>query len=290
MNLKQLSTYESLAGGYKVREEDEVEVENDWLRETLEREGQSHRDFFGQEFDLSDFERILNEYGQERIREWQRLGLEPHFLPDLYLAQNDSYPNWKVRLEKWYHDKSVEGKILRSINGRLQADKEAFKLEGIVVLIDTRLKPAYADGKQVYENDNLLGPIIEELRKEGTIAAFEYGSQSSRFGLSSSEWEGYVKSRLAEKLDLRSDQLRLERAIEANIIPQLYPHMPRKDDSRTNTWIWYEEYFGSDNRRLHGGITGHGAPVLLAFVCCRWPGDSPDRHWQCRSLRPLAVL
>jgi hypothetical protein len=280
----------NFAGGNKVREKVEGEVENDWLQDILKHEGQSHRDFFGQEFNLPDFEKTLNKYGQKKIREWQRLGLEPHFLPEVFLAPNDSYTNWKVRLEKWYHDKSAEGKILRSINGSLVADKEAFKIEGIVVLIDTRLKPAYEDGKQVYENDNLLGPIIEELRREGTIAAYEYGSQSSRFGLSSNEWEGYVKPVLAETLGLRPNQIRLERAIEANIIPQLYPHMSRKDDSRTNTWIWYEEYLGSGNRRLHGGVTGHGAPTLLAFVCCRWPGDSPDRHWQCRSLRPLALL
>ncbi len=268
----------------------EGEVEKDWLQGILKRERQSHRNFFGQEFDLSEFEMTLNKCGQKKIREWHRLGLEPHFLPEVFLAQNDGYPNWKVKLEKWYHQKAEEGKILRNINGRLVPDKEAFKLEGIVVLIDTRLKPAYEGGKQVYENDNLLGPIIEELRREGKIAKYEYGSQPSRFGLSSNEWEGYVKPVLAEKLGLRPNQIRLERAIEANIIPQLYPHMARKDDGGTNTWIWYEEFFGSGNRRLHGGLTGHGAPVLLAFVCCRWPGDSPDRHWQCRSLRPLTML
>jgi hypothetical protein len=262
-------------------------VEKDWLQDILDREGQSHLNFFGQEFDLSEFENTLKKYGQEKIEDWRRLGLEPHFLPEVVMAHNDSYLTWKVKLEKWYYLKTDQGKILRSINGNLVAEKEPFKLEGIIVLIDTRLKPAYEGGKQMYEDDNLLGPVIEELRKEGKIAKYEYGPQSSRFGLSSNEWEGYVKPVLAEKLSLKPNQIRLERTIEANVIPQLYPYMCRKDDGGTNTWIWYEEFFGSDDCRLHGGLSGRFG---LAFECCRWPGDQPDRHWQCRALRPLAVL
>ena len=263
------------------------EKENDWLQGILNREGQSHLSFFGQEFDLSRFEETLSKCGQERIREWQGLGLEPHFLPEVVMTHDDSYPSWKVKLEKWYYLKTDQGKILRGVNGGLVVDKEAFKLEGIIVLIDTRLKPSYEAGKQMYENDNLLGPVIEELREEGKVAKYEFGPQSSRFGLSSKEWEDYIKPVLAEKLSLKPNQIRLERAIEVNVIPQLYPYMSRKDDSGTNTWTWYEEFFGSEGCRLHGGVSGRYG---LAFECCRWPGDPPDRHWQCRALRPLVVL
>ena len=270
-----------------VEQRNPFEVEKDWLQGILISEGQSHLNFFGQEFDLSKFEKTLKKYDQEKIREWQGLGLEPHFLPEVVMALNESYPGWKVKPYNWYYQKADEGKILRNINGSLVVDKEPFKLEGITVLIDTRLKPAYGDGKQMYENDNLLGLVIEELRKEGKIAKYEYGTPSSRFGLSSNEWEDCIKPVLAEKLSLNLSQIRLERAVEVNVIPQLYPYMSRKDDGGTNTWIWYEEFYGSRDCRLHGGISGRGG---LAFECCRWPSDVPDRNWQCRSLRPLAVL
>ena len=96
------------------------EKENDWLQGILNREGQSHLSFFGQEFDLSRFEETLSECGQEKIGEWQGLGLEPHFLPEVVLTHDDGYPSWIVKLEKWYYLKADQGKILRGVNGDWQ--------------------------------------------------------------------------------------------------------------------------------------------------------------------------
>lgn len=253
-----------------------------WLQEILEREQQHHLDFFGREFDLSKFERTLKKYGYQKIREWQELGLEPHFLPRTSMMSGDDYPGWKVKPEKWFYDQVVEGKILRNIKGELKK-VTTVKLEGITVLIDTRLKPTYRDGKQMYENDNLLGSIIEELRGSGKIDSYKYGSQSSRFGVSADEWENQIKSVLAKKLALRTTQIRLERTIEANVVPQIYSYMFRKNDGKTNTWVWHEEFFEDRGYRLDGGNSDRGG---LAFVSCSWADD----HWNDHSLRPLAVL
>lgn len=173
----------------------------------------------------------------------------------------------------------AEGKIFRNDNGDLQKIK-AVELHGVSVLIDTRLKPAYDNGKQIYENDNLLGPIIKQLRKAKKIAKYEYGSQDSRFGVSADEWEKQVKPTLGEILKVSS--VLLEPTIVANVIPQLYPYMPRKDDGNTNTWVWYEEYFEDRGKRLNGGNSDNGG---LANV--NW--NDADNSWNNRSVRPLVV-
>jgi hypothetical protein len=260
---------------------EQVLIEEGWLKDILASERQCHLDFFGQEFDLSEFEETLQRHGEEKIKNWQWLYFEPHFLPDVIMAQSVEFHGWKVKPENLYYEKIAKGKILRDINGKLAVDKDPFKLEGITVLIDTRLKPAYDNGKQMYSDDNLLGPILKQLREEGKIAKYEYGSQFSRFGVSADEWENQIKPVLAEKLGLNLNQLRLERAIEANIIPQLYSHMPRRSDGYTNTWVWYEEYFGGRRNRLSGGDSNFGG---LAFVSYYF---SVSRDG---SFRPLAVL
>ncbi len=253
-----------------------------WLEKILAQERACHLAFFGQEFDLTKFADTLRKYGESKIRFWTKLLLEPHFLPEVVMSQDASFKGWKVKPESRYYEKAAGGKIFRNINGQLVVDKEPFKLEGITVLIDTRLKPRYNDGKQMYENDNLLGPIIEKLRKNGSITKYEYGSQSSRFGTSAdNEWGERIKPAFAEFLSV--SRVLLEPAIVANIIPQLYPYMPRKDDGNTDTWVWYEEYFEGRDRRLGGGYSGLGG---LAHVHWHYSGG----HWRSRSLRPLAVL
>lgn len=253
-----------------------------WFTKILNAERQSHRDFFGREFNLAEFEKTLQKYGRKQIKAWQRLGLEPHFLPKISMMSGDDYPGWKVKPEEWFYKKQVKGKLFLDSGGCLEKVLTV-ELKGITILIDTRLKPAYQDGKQMWEGDNLFGLLIANLRKEQKIAKYEYGPQSSRFGVSANEWQEYVRPALASKLGLEPQQLRLEYAVEANVIPQLYPHMPRKDDGKTNTWVWYEEYFEGRGDRLIGGISDDGG---LADV--GW--DDAGNHWSNGSFRPLAVL
>lgn len=251
-----------------------------WLEKILARERACHLTFFGKEFDLTDFANTLKKYGESKVRFWQKLEMEPTFLPEVAMSQDANFRGWKVKPESWFWQKIAEGKILRQVGNKLVPVKEV-RLEGITALIDTRLKPKYDAGKQMYKNDNLLGPIIEDLRRAKKIV--EYGPQSSRFGVSADEWETRIKPVLAQKLGLDESQIRLEREIEANVIPQLYLYMPRKDDGTTDTWEWREEYFEDRGHRLLGGHSAHGG---LAHVYHFASGS----HWSSRSVRPLAVL
>lgn len=271
------------ASGKKVIVVQSLPLKNDWLTAILNAERQCHRDFFGREFDLAEFEKTLRKYGRKQIKDWQRLGLEPHFLPKVSMMFGDDYPGWKIKPEKWFYEKQLEGKLFLNINSQL-VKMIAVELGGKTVLIDTRLKPAYDNGRQMYENDSVLGSIIERLRKEKKIARYDHGSQSSRFGVSADgEWENEIKLFWAREIDLETSQICLEQAIEANVIPQLYPHMPRKDDGKTNTWVWYEEYSEGRDYRLGGGYSGSGGFAHVSY-------DDAGSHWDDRSFRPLAVL
>jgi len=254
----------------------------DWLATILNTERKCHLDFFGREFDLAEFEITLRRYGRKKIKAWQKLGLEPHFLPQASMMSGENYSGWKIKPEDWFYKKQLEGKLFLDSNGSLEKVLTV-ELKGITVLIDTRLKPSYKDGKQMWEGDSLFGLLIADLRKDGKISRYEHGPQSSRFGVSAAEWQEQVRPALATKLGLDSRRLRLECAIEANVISQLYPHMARKDDGQTNTWVWYEEYFEGRGYRLYGGYSAYG---VLALVSARDAGD----HWSYRSFRPLAVL
>jgi len=261
------------------------QLAGDWLEDILTKERKAHKDFFGQEFDLAGFQVVLEKYGTEAISRWQKLGLNPQYLPTVAMGQDTDFLGWKVKPEDWYCRQVATGKIFRrQPDGQLALDREAFKLEGITVLIDSRLKPQYQNGKQMFQRDNLLGPIIKQLREEGKIAKYMCGSQSSRFGVSADEWENHIKLALAEFLGVEVSQVRLERAIEASVIPQLYPHMPRKGDGETNTWVWYEEYFEGSSLRLHGGKSDYGG--LSSVHYSYWAGD----RWPHRAFRPLVVL
>ena len=256
----------------------------DWLETILAKESKVHQDFFGQKFYLVPFRDTLEKYGPKTVSQWQKLGLEPHFLPLVAIPQDADFLGWKIKPNNWYYERVAESKILwRLIDGQLAANREAFKLPGKTVLIDTRLKPQYRDGKQIFKNDNLLGPIIKRLRQVGEIADYEYGPPSSRFGVSAEEWEGYIKPALAKFLDVEVSQVRLERAIEANVIPQLYSYMPRENDGKTNTWVWYEEYFGGASSRLDGGSSVFGGLSSVSYY-------SAGNHWEIQAFRPLVVL
>ncbi len=251
----------------------------------LTRERQYQREFFGQEFDLSSLQKLLERCGPEVVARWSELGLEPHFLPQVTMSSGEDFPGWKIKLDggdNWYYEQVDEQRIvLCQANGDLTP--ETLVLNGITVLIDTRMKPEFNGGKQMFENDNLFNSVMRELREREKIASFTQGNPPSRFGTSSIEWEEYIRPSLAKHIGLEVSQIRLERAVEANVISQLYPYMPRALDGGTNTWLWCEEYFIDSSRRLlGGGLSGGGLSAVRA--------RGSDSRWEGRGLRALAVL
>ncbi|MDP2946349.1 MAG: hypothetical protein Q8N61_02765, partial [bacterium] len=114
----------------------ETSVKTDLIDNLVSQEKECHLAFFGKEFDLTDFTNTLRKYGEEKIKFWQELGLEPHFLPKVPMMPENNYPGWKVKPEGWFYKKLSWGKIFRQINGKLTKIKTV-ELEGISVLIDT---------------------------------------------------------------------------------------------------------------------------------------------------------
>ena len=254
------------------------------IEKILKQEREAHLAFFGKEFDLSNFQKTLEKRGEKKIKEWRALLLEPHFLPKVVMDRKAEFPGWEVRPDNHAYEVVYQGKVLRNINGQIQPDKKAHWLLGETVLIDTRLKPNYQDGKQMWTNDNFLGPLIQELRQTGKVQKYEYNQdQSSRFGVSADEWENQIKLALTKDKRFPESSWRLERGIEGNVIPQLYRHMSRKDNGRIDTWVWYEEYFEGASNRLNGGNSDYDG---LANFDWNWS----DNRWNRGSFCPLAVL
>jgi hypothetical protein len=256
-----------------------------WLDRLVQSEEDAHRAFFGETFDLAQFHNTLERYGEERVGQWAILGLQPHFLPKLILTQDSKFRGWKIKPEDWFWQQVAAGSIMRrNAADGLEIVKEV-GFDGVTVLIDTRCKPAYDGGRQSFGPvpDLLLGTLIEALRNEGKIARYEYGEQSSRFGVSSREWDEHVRPALEALPVFKDVAFRLEMTIEANCIPQMYKRMPRKKDGQTNTWVWYEEFFGGESYRLYGGDSDYGGLAHVNYL-------DVGIHWNFRAVRPLGVL
>lgn len=263
-----------------------------WLDVLVVAERTALQAFFGQDFDLTRFCETLEYYGHERLQAWKELGLEPHFLPAIMLTKTAALPGWSVRPNDFYWDQLEAGNLLRTGDffcdyrdqtGELKPVCEA-KLGGETVLVDTRLKPRYKNGKQMWASDkSYLGGILDTLRAEGQIQPYAFGSQASRFGVSAAEWGEHIRPAVAKLLGLGVHQVRLETALEANVIPQIYREMARVKDGTTNTWTWYEERFESSEGRLGGGDSDTGGLASVDWSCAE------DRD-SVLSFRPLGVL
>lgn len=260
----------------------------DWVSPYVVVQEKALRGFFGRRlaktFDFGFFRQTLEHYGEEQILEWRGLGLEPCFLPNVVFTPDSHFPGWKIKLEKRYWDALSAGKLKRrNAAGELEIVKEA-NLGGIVAVADVRCEPPYEDGRQMYKDDEqFMGEIIAQLREDGLIERYQRGPQASRFGASADEWQNQIRPKVAERLKLKPDQVMLEPALVANAISQLYQHMPRAKDGTTNTWVWYEEFFGGLAFRLYGGFSVFGGLSSVSYF-------GPVPHWYSRAVRPLGVL
>ena len=167
-------------------------------------------------------------------------------------AKDDTHPGWGVKPEDWYWENITSGKI----------DADAPSLSGHWVIIDNTQKPDYDDGKQLYPEDPFKSNLPDE----------------SRFSLSWDELHGDVLPKIAERLNIPKDKVRLPKEIEFNILGNLY----HKEWGQTSTYEWFEDKFGSD-RRLIGGSSDDGG---LADV--DW--DQPGTRYGSIGFRPLIVF
>lgn len=246
----------------------------------------AHLDFFGKMPNLDAFRCLLGQTDPETFCEWLRLGLEPHFLPNIDMVNGGDYaefPGWKVTPGQWFLKIATNG----SFSYPAPAREDCFPLSpselgGQIVLIDTRAKPMLAEPDQVFERDNLLGPIIWKLRKKGSLALHPGQRVFSRFGISPEEWKE-VASALADRLGVEDEQVRQERIVEANVIPQLYPGMPRSKDFGTDSYVMVEEHSDKGAKRLSMG--GDSGKIGTSFVPL-----GAEEHWLFCAVRPIIVL
>jgi len=245
--------------GYKFTERDIK-----FRKELIVREEESLRRFFGKEVKVNP---IPSEITPERYVEWKEKELELYFLPDIDMTKGKNFPGLKVGPQDWFYYEEIK-------KGRLP--KDSTKLLGRWILIDTRTKPAYNDGNQMYKND-ILGPAIKELREKGLIQSFKI--KDSRFDISKEELEKpEVKEAFAKALGINPHNFRVPRAIEFNFIGNCY----YPEWGGTDTREWFDDIYDS-TRRLSGGFSGVSG---LADVCSY---DADVRH-DIISFRPLGVF
>lgn len=259
------------------------------VRLILANERKYHKAFFGKIFDLTAFMRVLKDYGPEDLARWTSLYLEPHFLPEVDILPWNDFPGWRIKIGKLFYEAagSNGSKIMcRQENDVLGHDHKFYKLPGRTVLIDTRLK-----NHKMMDNDMLMGDIMIWLRRERRIKTFRELPLSSRFGPSSNDWDQQIRPALIKALGFKPRQVRLEKVVEANTIPQIYPHMPRLNDGKFQTEVWCEEFCAEPCKescctsinRFSGGIERYGG---LSYFS---PMDRSDR-WMQRAFRPIFVL
>lgn len=108
----------------------------------------------------------------------------------------------------------------------------------MLVAIDHTQKPNYDGGRQLYKND-AFGNILGRLRKERKIKVsrgLRHIPENSRFGISPDELTSHVLPAIAEMLEVDSNQVRLPKEIEFNVIGnRSYPEW-----GNTNTAEWMQ--------------------------------------------------
>jgi len=185
---------------------------------------------------------------------------EAHFLPRIELKQNSNFPGWTVKPEEWYWQKINEGKVA----------KDAATLEGVWVVIDGSQKPQYKDGKQMYENDP-FAKLLTQLREKGKIQVPDWCRdipKDSRFGVSHDELRNSVNPAIANLLGVQPEQVRLPKAIEFNVLGNLYHH----EWGKTTSWEWFQDKF-EDAYRLIGGHSDFGGLAYVNFYASDYHGD-----------------
>ena len=253
-----------------------------WLDQLIAADEAAWQRFTGQKFDFSPCREIIEKFGVDRARDLDRFGPEVHCWPKVSFAQDSKYRGQRIKLEPWFWQQLAAGKILRcNSQGEFEVVKEVV-YELCVLVVDTRLKPSYNGGKQMFADDEgFMGEMVESLRCKGRIEP--YSPSRSRFNISSREWDDAVRPALSARAEFTGITWGLEDPIRMNVIPQLWRHMPRKNDGKTDVWVWLGWFFAGASHRLCGGGSARGGLADVSYY-------DVGNHWSYRTVRPLGVL
>ena len=238
-------------------------AEHFWQEKIIKSEKEALEKYFDQPIEVP---KLPAEVTKAKLEFWKQNQFALHYSPGLEIPQDNTFPGQKKKIDadvyKWIKEKEI--------------NSDTIKLPKGWILIDTRPKPQYNNGDQMYEND-ILGPVLEKLRKENHIENFKH--EDSRFNISNDELQKpEVKAAIAEVLKVRADQLSLPLTALWNYLGNAF--YPEWGD--TNTWEWFEdEYKGG--YRLYGGLSNHDG---LSYVGCDSSGDRDASI----GFRPLVVF
>lgn len=248
---------------------------------------------FGWKPNLADeqcFTRALESVGEDFVKRIEEIGLAIIYLPGRTLSRkttSDKLPGYVNPLNEFYWNSLEGGRLLLPRGDKFVTTKTAQpgRKKGQVLVIDTRCKPSYTDGSQMWFADTFLGGTIEGLRKAGTIPTMNWCSADSRFGVSAIEYETIVAAALNadERFARKIHWVGAELACQWSVIDQIYTEYPRANDGTTSGWIILRERFSGGSDCLIGGNSGSGGLSYVGY------GNAGD-HWNSGSGRPLGVL
>lgn len=254
-----------IARQFLLEQEAEKGKERGEFSELVTREQEKLREFFGKKIEVPS---LPDEITPEKYELWKELGFDLHYLPDEDLVKDRDLPGWEKKPKDWFYDQISEGKI----------SADAVKLTNAWVLTDSREKPQYDNGNQMYENDDKIGNVLKKLRQQGMIE--NHKKADSRFNISWDELNRVgVKAALAKLLGVDPENLRLPRAIEWNYLGNAF----HKEWGETNAWEWFEDSYDKSQTRLIGGLSDFG-------VLSNMNRFTPDDRAGNLGFRPLVVF
>ena len=220
----------------------------------MKQEAATLKAFFGEPITVPPLPREIT---PERIKNWETMGFELHYLPPIDMTEDADFPGWEKKPDSWFYDQVAKGNL----------PKDATLLPGAWVLVDGRQKPDYAKGaQQMYDHDP-LAPVLEDLNRRGLISqTLSDGTTKldprSRFGLSSEDFtKPEVMNAFAKALDLKPGQASLTEAIVWNVLANI--HHP--EWGTTNTAEWQKETLRSGGR-LISGYSDHGGASYVSWL------------------------
>jgi len=277
------------------------------------RERRYYRNRFGKIFDFRPFWMTLQTVGLDVIKQAQKLGLEFHYFPIIDCA----IPYGIIGIDSWWrlNAEVVPGQLIRRSGqhprtGEIDETYYSFfnlcddwkcNEPGKTALVDMRPR---ANGVRVFPDDNLVMPEIEKLVQEDLLLDYgnfrdgvsKHGSGLSlwpRCGLTSLEWElrlaqalhSFLATRLLDKVTLRWT-LRLERYVEAWLIPSIYADSPRAGELKWPIQVWLEEYCRDSN----GGLSRLVACSMDENEVLQVLREPLDQRRENLALRPIIVF
>ena len=212
----------------------------------MKQEAATLKAFFGESITVPPLPREIT---PERIKNWERMGFELHYLPPIDMTEDADFPGWEKKPKHWFYKEIAAGRIA----------KYTTMLPGAWVLVDGRQKPDYADDA-MYDHDP-LAPVLEDLNHRGLISqTMSDGTTKldpqSRFGLSPADFtKPEVMNAFAKALDLKPGQASLTETIVWNVLANI--HYP--EWGTTDTHEWQKETLGSGLRLMSGYSDDGGA-------------------------------